>query len=110
MPRPPPAHACRRRRRSLLLAAAAARLLPPPTLLIVPAVKLLLFPCAPHTPCSFRHLMMDIGQLLPHGKKDSKLDTKSERGVINEVADLKVQRQGTGGGRSGVQGPGPGLG
>ena len=54
--------------------------------------------------------MMDIGQLLPHGKKDSKLDTKSERGVINEVADLKVQRQGNGGGRSGVQGPGPGLG
>lgn len=29
--------------------------------------------------------MLDVGQLLPHGKKDAKLDTKSERGVINEV-------------------------
>ncbi|PSC75219.1 ribosome biogenesis BRX1-like [Micractinium conductrix] len=37
----------------------------------------------------FRHLMLDLGQLLPHGKKDAKLDTKSERGVINEVADMK---------------------
>ena len=27
--------------------------------------------------------------LLPHSKKESKLDTKSDRGVINEVADLK---------------------
>ncbi|KAL4420930.1 hypothetical protein ABPG77_001413 [Micractinium sp. CCAP 211/92] len=37
----------------------------------------------------FRHLMLDLGQLLPHSKRDSKLDTKSERGVINEVADMK---------------------
>ncbi|KAI7835875.1 hypothetical protein COHA_010223 [Chlorella ohadii] len=37
----------------------------------------------------FRHLMLDVTQLLPHSKKDAKLDTKSERGVINEVADLK---------------------
>lgn len=37
----------------------------------------------------FRHLMLDLGQLLPHGKRDAKLDTKSERGVINEVADMK---------------------
>lgn len=50
---------------------------------------------APPPPvCRFRHLMLDLGQLLPHSKRDSKLDTKSERGVINEVADLKV-----GGGR-----------
>ena len=55
-------------------------------------------------PRSFRHLMLDLGQLLPHGKKDAKLDTKSERGAINEVADLKVrgwgwgQGQGCGGG------------
>lgn len=34
--------------------------------------------------------MLDLGQLLPHCKKDAKLDTKSERGVINEVADMKV--------------------
>ncbi len=35
--------------------------------------------------------MLDLGQLLPHSKRDSKLDTKSERGVINEVADMKVR-------------------
>ena len=29
--------------------------------------------------------MLDLGQLLPHAKKDFKLDTKSDRGVINEV-------------------------
>lgn len=29
-------------------------------------------------------------QLLPHCKKDAKLDTKSDRGVINEIADIKV--------------------
>lgn len=32
--------------------------------------------------------MLDVLQLLPHAKKDAKLDTKSDRGVINEVADL----------------------
>ncbi|KAK2078050.1 hypothetical protein QBZ16_003918 [Prototheca wickerhamii] len=37
----------------------------------------------------FRHLMLDMMQLLPHAKKDSKLDTKSDRGLINEVAELK---------------------
>jgi ribosome biogenesis protein BRX1 len=37
----------------------------------------------------FRHLLLDLLQLLPHAKKEAKLDTKSERGVINEVADLK---------------------
>jgi hypothetical protein len=34
--------------------------------------------------------MLDLGQLLPHGKRDAKLETKSDRGVINEVADMKV--------------------
>ena len=34
--------------------------------------------------------MLDLIQLLPHSKKDAKLDTKSERQVINEVADMKV--------------------
>lgn len=34
--------------------------------------------------------MLDLGQLLPHCKRDSKLDTKTDRGVINEVADMKV--------------------
>lgn len=35
--------------------------------------------------------MLDFVQLLPHCKKDSKLDTKSDRGVINEIAEIKVQ-------------------
>lgn len=33
--------------------------------------------------------MLDLCQLLPHSKKDAKLDTKSDRRVINEVADMK---------------------
>ncbi len=33
--------------------------------------------------------MEDLINLLPHSKKESKLDTKSDRGIINEVADLK---------------------
>ncbi|PNH10674.1 Ribosome biogenesis protein BRX1 [Tetrabaena socialis] len=37
----------------------------------------------------YRHLMEDVLCLLPHAKKESKLDTKSDRRVINEVADLK---------------------
>ncbi|KFM27033.1 Ribosome biogenesis protein brx1 [Auxenochlorella protothecoides] len=37
----------------------------------------------------YRHLMLDMMQLLPHAKKDSKLDTKTERNLINEVAELK---------------------
>eukprot|EP00775_Hariotina_reticulata_P013588 gene13588-13713_t len=36
-----------------------------------------------------RHLMTDFLSLIPHSKKDVKLDTKSDRGVINEVADEK---------------------
>ena len=34
--------------------------------------------------------MLDLAQLLPHCKRDAKLDTKTDRGVINEVADMKV--------------------
>ncbi|GFR44959.1 hypothetical protein Agub_g6269, partial [Astrephomene gubernaculifera] len=37
----------------------------------------------------YRHLMEDVAALLPHAKRESKLDTKSDRRVINEVADLK---------------------
>ena len=33
--------------------------------------------------------MLDLFQLLPHAKKDAKLDTKAPRTAINEVADLK---------------------
>lgn len=31
--------------------------------------------------------MLDLFQLLPHAKKDAKLDTKKDRSVINDVAD-----------------------
>ncbi|GFH07576.1 brix domain-containing protein [Haematococcus lacustris] len=37
----------------------------------------------------YRHLMTDLIALIPHSKKDSKLDTKTDRNVINEVADMK---------------------
>ena len=40
--------------------------------------------------CRHRHLMLDLMQLLPHCKKDAKLDTKTDKGVISEVADMKV--------------------
>lgn len=45
--------------------------------------------CSRGTGARFRHLMLDLIQLLPHSKKDAKMDTKSDRAVINEVADLK---------------------
>lgn len=38
----------------------------------------------------YRHLMNDMIDLIPHSKKDSKLDTKNDRNVVNEVADMKV--------------------
>lgn len=37
----------------------------------------------------YRHLMMDILQLLPHSRKDAKLDTKQKLYVLNEIADMK---------------------
>ena len=37
--------------------------------------------------------MLDLVQLVPHAKKDAKLDTKSERQLINEVADMKARQQ-----------------
>ena len=40
--------------------------------------------------CRFRHLMLDLTQLIVNAKKDAKLDTKSQRQIINEVADIKV--------------------
>ena len=36
-----------------------------------------------------RHLMNDLRLLLPHSKKDSKLDTKSELSLVNEVCETK---------------------
>ena len=35
-----------------------------------------------------RHLMNDLAGLLPHSKKDAKLDTKSKLYHLNELADL----------------------
>ncbi len=34
--------------------------------------------------------MTDLIALIPHSKKDAKLDTKNDRTVLNEVADMKV--------------------
>lgn len=33
--------------------------------------------------------MLDMLQLLPHCKRDAKLDTKGNRVLINEIADMK---------------------
>lgn len=33
--------------------------------------------------------MTDLSMLLPHSKRDNKLDTKNDRGLLNEVADMK---------------------
>lgn len=46
--------------------------------------------CARGITYRYRHLMTDIMQLIPHHKTDSKLDTKHDWNVINEVAELKV--------------------
>ncbi|KAF9344169.1 Ribosome biogenesis protein brx1 [Mortierella sp. AD094] len=35
-----------------------------------------------------RHLLSDLDSLLPHTKKDAKLDSKSKLHIINELADL----------------------
>lgn len=37
----------------------------------------------------FRHFMKDLQDLLPHSKKDCKLDTKDKLQIINEVAEMK---------------------
>lgn len=37
---------------------------------------------------SHRHLLTDLGDLLPHTKKDAKLDSKSKLHIINELAEL----------------------
>ena len=36
-----------------------------------------------------RHLYQDLLQLLPHSKKENKLDTKKDMDVVNEIAELK---------------------
>eukprot|EP00188_Purpureofilum_apyrenoidigerum_P005950 Plantae.Rhodophyta-Purpureofilum_apyrenoidigerum.ctg8402.p1 GENE.Plantae.Rhodophyta-Purpureofilum_apyrenoidigerum.ctg8402~~Plantae.Rhodophyta-Purpureofilum_apyrenoidigerum.ctg8402.p1 ORF type:complete len:289 (-),score=55.47 Plantae.Rhodophyta-Purpureofilum_apyrenoidigerum.ctg8402:300-1166(-) len=37
----------------------------------------------------FRHLLDDLRQLLPHGKKESKMDTKERLSVANEICELR---------------------
>lgn len=37
-----------------------------------------------------RHFMKDLLDLLPHSKRDSKLDTKNTLSVINELAEMKA--------------------
>jgi len=36
-----------------------------------------------------RHLMDDLKLLIPHHKKDNKLDTKDHLAVVNEIAEMK---------------------
>ena len=49
----------------------------------------------------YRHLMTDLMQLAPHHKADSKLDTKHDWNLINEVAELKVRPRACGGAAAG---------
>lgn len=47
--------------------------------------------CARGITFRYRHLLTDLMQLVPHHKTDSKLDTKHDWNVINEIAELKVR-------------------
>ncbi len=37
----------------------------------------------------FRHLMLDIGKLLPHSTKDAKMESKDRPMVINEICESR---------------------
>lgn len=41
----------------------------------------------------YRHLMEDLKKLIPHHKKDSKLDCKGDIHVVNEIAEMKSCNQ-----------------
>ena len=41
------------------------------------------------TTSRYRHLMLDATTLLPNAKRDAKMDTKSERSVVIEAAELR---------------------
>lgn len=41
----------------------------------------------------YRHLLEDLKQLIPHHKKDSKLDSKGDIQVVNEIAEMKSCNQ-----------------
>lgn len=41
----------------------------------------------------YRHLLEDLKMLIPHHKKDNKLDTKGDIKVVNEIAEMKSCNQ-----------------
>lgn len=41
----------------------------------------------------YRHLLEDMKKLIPHHKKDNKLDTKGDVNTVNEVAEMKSCNQ-----------------
>lgn len=41
----------------------------------------------------YRHLLEDLKKLIPHHKKDNKLDTKGDIRVVNEIAEMKSCNQ-----------------
>ncbi|MBW0479272.1 hypothetical protein O181_018987 [Austropuccinia psidii MF-1] len=55
---------------------------------VIPYKSKVLVICSRGVTYRMRHLMNDIFSLVPHGKKDSKLDSKHALPSINELADL----------------------
>merc|ERR1712159_567035 len=47
-----------------------------------------LIQCSRGMTVQYRRLLMDLCQLIPNNKRESKLDTRKDRGLINEVAEL----------------------
>ena len=45
--------------------------------------------CSRGITARYRHLMEDLRALIPHHKKDSKLDSKDNLSTINEIAEIK---------------------
>lgn len=43
----------------------------------------------PSSPCQrHRHLLSDLANMMPHGRKDAKFDSKSKLYQLNELAEL----------------------
>ena len=45
--------------------------------------------CTRGTAARYRHLMLDLVQLLPHCKKESKLDVKRDFRIVADIAEIK---------------------
>ena len=45
--------------------------------------------CTRGTAARYRHLMLDLIQLLPHSKKESKLDVKRDFRIVADIAEIK---------------------